>query len=1134
MQKKSTVNDLPAVLPDVPSMGSGGLKKAGLLFTIMKVTLIQMTIAMIFSGVSIAFDNYAQEILKRKVSLEVKDVSLMEALNTIEQAAKVKFVYSPARINLYEKITLDVSGMKLGALLSELLTPRAIKFKVQEGDDYIVLIVDEKVDFARLLFEDPLEGEVTLANVSGTVRDAAGHSMPGVNVLQKGTTHGTTTDADGRYSFFVAEADAVLIFSFIGYVSQEVALNGRSVVDVTLVEDVQSLAEVVVVGYGTQGKRELTGSAVRADIDAFRESPNVNIAQSLHGTVPGLSIGQVNSAGQSPSIQIRGRSTLSGNRNVLVVLDGIIFSGSLNDLNPNDIESIDVLKDASSKSIYGAQAANGVLIITTRQGKESTKPVFNYSGSYTTQNPAFDLELQTREQNIQRIFDMSWKLVNQAPDYTERIPGTTLEGTPIFGYLLDLANSGQDYDWLENTTAPGYISSHNLSVQGKNGNLSYFISGGYTKQQGYILNDEFERFSTRLNISNKITNWFEMGVQAFGSFSDYSGSSPDLDLITRMTPMSVPYDENGEIIVNPMGDVHINPFLLALSNDFDKRNNLFANYFASIDLPFVPGLNYRLNFGNNYSWDRHYFSNEYVGATKIGNAYKQNSNSYDYTLDNILSYKRSIKRHSVNLTLLSGLRKRSGESTYANARNFASIRLGYNDLSSGEIRDITSSAGQENYSYQMARVNYEFASRYLITATIRRDGFSGFAKNEKTAFFPSIGLGWIISDESFLQADWLQNLKLRTSYGANGNLTNPYSSLAKVEVYPAYVFGEGSSTYYGQRVTSLGNANLTWEVTKGFNYGIDFSILRNRLSGSIDYYSTTTNDLLYDVTIPRVTGFNVIKSNVGEINNSGVELLLNYDIVSRKDFNWNINFNISSNKNKIVSLVGLDADGDGVEDDLIANNLFIGKSIGAVYTYESDGILQIGDDIPSGFSVGTHNIIDQNGDGILDANDRVIVGRTEPAYQFGVMNEVSYKNFTFRVFINSVQGGKDGYLGSMAPPSGWTNFDNLTRFNFIDIDYWTPNNPNAKYDIPGAATKIPYQHMESRSFVRIQDVILAYNVHSKFLDKLGLHSGKVFLTGKNLFTFTKWGGWDPETGDGLGRGGRPVLKGYSVGIDFSF
>jgi len=1069
----------------------------------------------------------AQRKLLREIEiyLEEDENNLIPLIQMIEKKGNFGFSYSKGDLKSM-KVRIHSGTWRMDDLLNELSVQAGVSFK-RINENITVRVVGNQ--------ESPqVEERISLrVSITGTVSDENGEPLPGATVLEKGTSNGTTTDVQGVFSLNCS-SDAVLRVSFVGFITQEISINNRSTVDIRLVEDSEQLNEVIVVGYGTQNKRELTGSAVRADIDAFRESPNVNAAQSLQGTVPGLSIGQVNSAGESPSIQIRGRSTLSGNQNVLIVLDGIIFRGSLNDINPNDIESIDVLKDASSKSIYGAQAANGVLLITTKNGKESSKPIFNYSGSITTQNPTSGLKLQTRDQNIQRIFDMSWNLVNQSPDYTELIPGKTIEDTPIFGYMLDLVNTGQEYDWLENTTDPGYITSHNLSVQGKKDNLSYFISGGYTKQQGYLLNDEFERISTRMNISNQITNWLEMGAQAFGSFSDYSGASPDLGLITSLAPMSVPYDENGDVIVNPVGDLTLNPFLLALSDDFDKRNNLFANYFASIDFPFIAGLNYRLNFGNNYSWDRRYFSNEYVGATKIGNAYKQNSSSYDFTLDNILSYKRAFGDHSVNLTLLSGRRKVTSENTYANARDFASIRLSYNDLSLGAIKDITSSASQETYSYQMARLNYEFAAKYLVTATIRRDGFSGFAKNEKVGLFPSVGLGWIISDESFLQVEWLDDLKLRTSYGANGNLTDRYSSLAKINLYPAYVFGEGSATYFGQNVTSLSNANLTWEVTKGFNYGIDFSLFKNRLSGSIDYYSTTTNDLLYNVTIPRITGFNTIKSNVGEINNRGVEVLLNYDVIKRKDFNWNINFNISSNKNKIVSLIGLDADEDGVEDDLIANNLFIGESIGSVYTYESDGIIQIGDDIPSGFSVGTHRIVDQNEDEIIDPNDRVIVGRTEPAYQFGIMNEINFKNFTFRFFINSVQGGKNGYLGSMAPPGGWSNFDNLMRSNFIDIDYWTPNNPNAKYDLPGAITKVPYRHMESRSFVRIQDIILAYNMNSKLLNKLGFHSGKIFLTGKNLFTFTKWEGWDPETGEGLGRSGRPVLKGYSFGVDFSF
>ncbi len=677
--------------------------------------------------------------------------------------------------------------------------------------------------------------------VSGRVTSSEnGDGLPGVSVVLKGSTIGTSTDGEGRFTLTIPEnqAGGTLMFSFIGFVSQEIAIGGQSTIDIRLNLDRKALEEVVVVGYGTQKKSDLTGSVARANIEAFRESPNVNIAQSLQGTVPGLNIGQVNSAGQNPSISIRGATTISGNRNVLLVVDGIIFTGRIADLNPNDIESIDVLKDPSSMAIFGAQAANGVMLITTRGGQKASKPVFNYTGSYTTQNPTNSLTLLDREGFLAKSADIDWRKAYLAPDYTQPNPNYTYMDVVNDVPLREGYENGTDYNWWDNTTNPGYISAHNLSVRGSTGEMSYFISGGYTNQKGFVMNDKFDRITTRINLENKLLKWFKVGAQTFGSFSDYSGVSPNLNGIVIMTPLVKPTDDEGNFILNPNQANTSNPFLISAANDFDKRNSLFGNFYADIDVPFIEGLNYRLNFGNNYSWTRQYFSNDYANGA-AGGASKYNDHSYDWTLDNILNYKKSFNDiHNINVTLVAGRRERNFEQTDAEGINYNSLRLGYNDLSLGTIQKINSSAWNENYLYQMGRINYEFKYKYLVTATIRRDGFSGFSNNNKIALFPSVGFGWVLSEENFLNVSSINQLKLRGSYGANGNLVDRYSSLARLDTYPAYVFGDGGSTAFGQRVVSLANPNLSWETTTGFNFGLDFGVLRNRLSGSIDYYRT--------------------------------------------------------------------------------------------------------------------------------------------------------------------------------------------------------------------------------------------------------------------------------------------------------
>lgn len=973
--------------------------------------------------------------------------------------------------------------------------------------------------------------DIDRVEINGQVVNERGEPIPGATVIIEGTSTGTATDLEGNFTI-EAPAGSVLLVSFIGYKSESITVGNQTKISVTLREDQASLEEVVVIGYGTQRKRDVTGSVVRADIEAFRESPNVNIAQSLQGSVPGLNVGQVNRAGQNPSISVRGRTTLSGNQDVLIVVDGIIFTGSLSDLNPNDIESIDVLKDASSMAIFGAQAANGVIMITTKSGKVEQKPIFNYTGTYTTQTPSNRPELLDREGFLQKVRDQDWRQSYLPPDYTQPNPDYNVEDQ-FEPELFEGFQNGTDFDWWDAATQTGFINNHNLSVRGASESTSYFLSGGYTKQEGFIMNDQFERITARINLDHQILEGFRFGVQTFGSFADNSGEIPALGNITTFSPLVVPRDEEGNVILNPDGAIRANPFLSPLSNDFDKRNNLFANVYMDIEVPYIEGLNFRMNFGNNYTWRRHYRSNEY-GSGAAGLAFKRNYHAYDWTLDNILSYRKTFNNvHNLNLTMVVGRRELKNESTEANGTNYDNLSLGYNDLSLGQLQLIESSAWDESYVYQTVRVNYDFSDKYLITATVRRDGFSGFAENNKFGIFPSIGIGWVLSEEGFMEESLFNHLKFRGSYGTNGNLTSRYSSLARVSLYPAYVFGEGGSTIFGQTVTTLANSDLSWETTTGFNFGFDFSLLSSRLTGTLDYYQNTTNDLLYSINIPEITGFNSISTNVGEIANRGIEFVLQGDVLNRGSFNWNANFNISSNRNRIVSLLGLDADGDGVEDDLVGSGLFIGESINSIYDYESSGIIQLEEEAPPGFFVGTHRVIDQNNDGVVDAYDRVIIGRNEPAFRFGLMNEVGYRNFTLRFFINSIQGGKDGYLGLNNPNFGQS--DNARRNNmFVEYDYWTPSNTDARYREQEQVAGIEYRYYGNRSFVRLQDVTLAYRFDQNLIQQFGLQGLKVFISGKNLATWTDWIGWDPETGSGLEPSGLPVMKGFSAGLDVSF
>jgi TonB-linked SusC/RagA family outer membrane protein len=1009
--------------------------------------------------------------------------------------------------------------------------------------------------FALVLFSHKMVGQNQ--NVVGTITDSQNTALPGVSIVEKGTSNGVSSDFDGKYTINVSGPSAVLVFSSIGFAEQEIRVGQSSKINILLAEDSAVLDEVVVVGYGTQRRQDLTGAIVSADLKQFQESPNTNILQALQGSLPGITIGQTTTAGAEPSIQIRGQSTLGGNQSPLIVVDGAIYRGRLSDLNPKDIKSVDVLKDPSSKAIYGAQAANGIVIVTTKTAKTGQKPIVNYSTFYAIQNPTNSRRTLNRDEYLEAARDVDWQNGYSAPNFTTINPAWSIgNDTAFFPPLVEGLANGTDFDWFNALTNPGFIKDHQLSISGSSEKTSYYLSAGLTDQEGWVINDNFKRQTVRLNMDTKVTDWLTVGANIFGAFSDFSGQSPSLPSIPPMSPLTQPRDGNGDLIINPLGTFLVNPFLQTTADDRDNQNNISALFYASIKVPQIPGLNFRVNYSNNYRWSLRGNSNTF-GAGLTGSAFKSNSSTHDVLLDNILTYDIRLgaeEQHGLKATLVAGFNTIESESTSANASGFSNLNLSFNSLEQGIIPRTSSSAWEENYNNQTARINYDFKSKYLLNASIRRDGFSGFAANNKIAYFPSVGFGWILSEEGFLKnATAIDILKFRGSYGSNGNLTARYSSLARLEAGAdsQYLFGDGGTTVVGQTLSSLANNSLSWEKTNGVNLGLEFGFLKNKISGSIDYYSSTTNDLLFNVRLPQITGFRQIISNVGEIRNNGIEVVLDFNPIRTDNFNWDFGLNFARNDNKIIALTGQDNDGDGIEDDLVASGLFIGESIGSIFSYTIDGIYQIGDtDIPTGYAPGQYRIRDLNGDGnITPEDDRSIIGREEPAYQFGIKNSMTYKNFTFNFFVNSIQGGNDGYIRSNDPWSDANgSYGTLTLAQssnrFSDINYWTPRNPNAEYVVPGISVPIPATPFQDRSFIRLQDISLSYNLDSAILKKIGFQNFKLFVSGKNLITITNWDGWDPETGLGLQAsfrnpngsiaGGLPAMKSYTLGLDISF
>lgn len=1115
----------------------------------------------------------AEYLSPTKESVQDARKSLSEVIQNLETQFKVRFNFNTDLVTgkFVDSASFDKfpNNQNLDEILEKLLQPLNLKYERLNQGHYVIYENMDKSESKKQVSPLQQRGIMWNANaslqqnylnrhnpahtfsvsrfnklVTGQITDENDETLPGVNIVEKGTTNGTITDIDGKYSLNVSDG-ATLVFSSVGYMSQEIEVGNQSTINVSMTPDIQQLEELIVVGYGTQKKSDLTGAVARADIEAFSQQPNVNILQSLQGSVPGLNVGAVTRAGETPDISIRGQNTLSSSsadNQPLIVVDGIIYRGNMADLNPNDIASVDILKDASSAAIYGSQAANGVVIITTKQGSGVGKPIISYSGQYSIQAPSNNLEPMRGDEYEDFLMDVFWTQSRLGPDYLTPNPDFSLGS--IFktqgitqGYL-----NGADNDWWGMLTGNGHIQSHDVSIRGQNESISYFVSGGYTDQQGFLKNDEYERFNVRLNLSTDITDWLTIGVESFLSSSDYSGVSPSVGEAFHLQPYAPIYDENGDYVLEP--EAGLNPFLQMQIDDSDKRMNFFGNFHADIKLPFLEGFNYRINYSHNYRTTNQDQFNPW-GANYTGLGSKDAYIFYDWTFDNIFSYQKDFNEdHRLNATLLYGVEHRDYKFTETSAQRFTNMVLGYNKLEAGDptLFSLNTGAEEEASLYTMGRLFYSYKDKYMITGTVRRDGFSGFGTKQKIGVFPSLALGWVASEESFFNNafGWLDYFKLRASYGTTARRSvGRYQTLAQVSIAPSRVFGDGGSTTIGQWISSMANNELGWETTTGLNLGVDFEILDSRVYGNIEYYNNNTSDILYNIQIPSVTGFSNIATNIGEVHNHGIELSLTGQLVQAGNFSWEATFNFASNRNRIESILGVDNDGDGKEDDIISNDLFIGEPQNLIYEYNITGMWQLADEeaeiIPDGFFPGTYKIEDTNGDGNYSPLDRQILGYRDPAYRFSIANKLNYKNFSLYVFINSIQGGKDYYYADGSPYADGAHYkqDQLSYSNVPGWDYWMPENPNAKYrrlDIPSNFEPRPY---DQRNFIRLQDVSLSYNFEPAFLDKLNINNLKVYLSGKNLLTLTKWEGWDPETGVGV-VAGIPVMRSYAIGLNVEF
>jgi len=961
--------------------------------------------------------------------------------------------------------------------------------------------------------------------VSGTISDSDNASVIGVNVLVQGTTRGTVSDIDGAYSLEALPGE-VLLYSYLGYTTQAVTVGDQNTINITLLEDSKQLDEVVIVGYGTRKKSDITGAVSSVNTEELNAFPVLDAGQALQGRAAGVVV-QSNNGGEpgAPiSIKIRGNTSINASSAPLIVVDGFVGATMPQ---ATDIESMEILKDASATAIYGSRGSNGVVLVTTKKGSNRDLLV-EFNSNYSVQSVSNRLDLLNADEFA------------------------TYQQTINPGYVQGDA----DTDWQDLLYRSGNTSNQQVAFSGGSDKINFYASGNYFNQQGVILNSEFERISFLSNIDAQVTDKLKLGFNAFGSRGNKDGVPTQstgetangggddvVSLLFRFAPDQGITTANGVNTINSVGDNVDNPFAIANEGiNETKTDNYRANVYGEYEI--LSNLNFKSTFGyGTINRTEGLFRPSTLvvtaGGGTGGTAGIANLKRTTVLSENYLTYDREIGKG--NLTLLGGYsyQKTANERFSAGAQGFTSNSFSYRALQTGANQLIpTSSYSESEIQSQFGRVNYDFDDRYLLTVTVRRDGASNFAANEKYAIFPSAALGWKVSNESFLRDnDKISNLKLRLSYGVTGNQAiSPYQSLASFGSVFTPING---STVINVTPNQVANPSLKWESSYQTNFGVDLGLFNDRFNISLDYYNIDTKDLIIqDSSQPQYLGFLNPASlrNVGEVNNTGFEISLNTRNIVKGDFRWNTDFNWSTNKNQFVTLLN----GNDIFQDASPGYFNVprthilreGEAVGVFWGYDYQGVYQ-GGDLPAGSAIigggeaGDQLFADLNGDGEITTDDQTIIGDPNPDFTFGITNSFTYKSFDFNIFFQGSQGGDVMNLTNVQLFNGDSN---ATR----DIlDAWTPTNTDT--DIPSAKLRgkeISSRFVEDGSYVRLKNIALGYTLPSTVTDRLNISNVRLSVSAQNLLTFTNYSGLDPEVSY-FGTGGEGAAESNTTnGFDF--
>lgn len=992
--------------------------------------------------------------------------------------------------------------------------------------------------------------------VSGKVSDIGGSALPGVSVTVKGTTQGAITDANGKFSL-QAGNNAILVFSYIGFKAQEVALGNKTTIDVSLEEDAASLNEVVVVGYGSQKKSQTTGAISSVSAKQIQEMPITSLGQAMQGRVAGVDVSQSGSKpGSVPKILIRGRRSFNAGNDPLYVVDGIPLSAGYEDLNPSDVQSMEVLKDATATAIYGARGANGVVLVTTKRGAVKGKTTVSFDTYGGVSKPLDKIQLFSGPEFLEYVRE-AYRATNLYKDAAGNPVPTgvgdaaadakvaVLGGDPAVA--RGIAN-GTNTDWQDLILQNGVMQNHSLGIQGGNDKTQFYISAGFFQDKGISKGLDYSRMSLRANIDHSINKNLKVGISSYLMYSIRNGENLNPYSFTiNQNPLATPYDDKGNIIFSPTNDALLtNPLAEVVPGaqiDETKKYRIFNSIYAEVKI--LEGLKYRVNFGPDFTiqrWGR--FVGAATNARKLGDpqASVQNNQGFNWTLENIVSYNKTFNsKHNLGVTLLHSIQRDNFEVYRTEVQGVpAESQEFYNLGNASSVLLVGSGLTQWTINSYMARVNYDFNDKYLLTATLRRDGSSRFGNNTKYGNFPGIALGWNISNEQFMkQITWLDLLKLRVGWGVVGNQgVAPYQTQGLL-TRTAYAWG--SSAAFGYRPATIGNPDLKWESSATANIGLDFSFLRGRIQGSLELYETNTTDLLLSDQLPGSIGFGSVTRNVGQTRNKGIELgFTTINVNSPSGFKWSTDFTFTKNTEAIISLY------NGKVDDL-GNRWFIGQPLNSYFDFKKVGIWQTNEaDLAKSFGseVGQIKVQDTDKDGKITAADRVLLGSDIPDFSAGFTTRFEFKGFDLSAFLF-------GRFGNMIVSGFHQNNNALAgRYQQIKVDYWTPNNPTNEFPRPKSTQEFPVYNTTliyfDGTFVKLRNINFGYTFSSKIAKKMGMESLRLYTSIQQPFIWSeyrnKYNGIDPEatitsSGNGItnvGSGVTPATSVTTFGLNVRF